>query len=108
MIEDFAANSQCGFRASRRWFCVFVKLWRRLLSIMAKFFSCLLIFIKHMILPLWCVLQKYGVPNCLVDLPCSFHDGMAATVLVGGEDATPFEVRNGLRQGCTIAPTLFI
>ena len=57
---------------------------------------------------LWCVLQKYGVPDCLVDLLHSFHDGMAATVLVGGEDATPFEVRNGLHQGCNIAPTLFI
>ena len=33
-----------------------------------------------------------------------FHDGMAATVLVGVEDATLFEVRNGLPQGCTIAP----
>ena len=32
---------------------------------------------------------------------------MTATVVVGGEEAPPFEVRNGLRQGCTIAPTLF-
>jgi len=57
---------------------------------------------------LWCVLQKYDVPNCLVDLLCSFHDRMAATGLVGGEDAIPFEVKNGLRQDCTIVPTLFI
>jgi len=48
------------------------------------------------------------VPDCLVDLLHSFYDGMAATVSVGGEDATPFEVKNGLRQGYTIAPTLFI
>ena len=31
----------------------------------------------------------------------SFHDGIVATV-------APFQVRNGLRQGCMIAPTLFI
>ena len=36
---------------------------------------------------LWCVLEKYGVPDCLLH---SFHDGMAATVLVGGEDAISF------------------
>jgi len=44
------------------------------------------------------------VPDCLVDLVHSFYDGIAATVLVSGVDAPPFEVRNG----CTIAPTLFI
>ena len=57
---------------------------------------------------LWCPLQKYGVPDCLIDLVCSFHDGMVTTVAVGGEEAPPFQVRNGLCQGCTIAPTLFI
>ena len=57
---------------------------------------------------LWCVLQKYGVPDCLVDLVRSFHGGMAATVEVGGQEAPPFEVRYGLCQDCTIVPTLFI
>ena len=57
---------------------------------------------------IWCALWKYGVPDSLVDLVCSFHDGMVATVAVSREEALPFEVRNGLRQGCTIAPTLFI
>ena len=57
---------------------------------------------------LWCALQKYGVPNCLVDLARSFHNGMVASVVVGGEAAPSFQVRNGLRQGCTIAPMLFI
>ena len=57
---------------------------------------------------LWCVLWKYGVPDSLADLVRSFHDGMAATKAVGGEEAPPFELRNGLCQGCTIAPTLFI
>ena len=43
-----------------------------------------------------CSAEIYGVPDCLVDVLCSFQ---VATVLVGGEDATPFEVRNSLRQG---------
>ena len=37
-----------------------------------------------------------------------FHDGMSATVAVGGGTSNPFSVRNSLRQRCTIAPTLFI
>ena len=35
-------------------------------------------------------------------------DGMSATVTAGGGRLDPFSVRNGLHQGCTIAPTLFI
>ena len=33
---------------------------------------------------------------------------MSATVTVCGEKSSSFPVTNGLRQGCTIAPTLFI
>ena len=57
---------------------------------------------------LWCALQKYGVPDCLIDLVHTFHYGMVATVAVSGEEAPLFQVRSGLHQGCTIAPTLFI
>jgi len=57
---------------------------------------------------LWCGLQKYGVPDCVVELVRSFHDGMVATVVVSGEKAPPFEVKNGLCQGCTIAPSVLI
>ena len=37
----------------------------------------------------------------------SLHDGMKAEVTVDGQVAPEFEVRNGLRQGCVLAPTLF-
>ena len=37
----------------------------------------------------------------------SFHDGTRARIRVDGELLEEFEVTNGLRQGCTIAPTLF-
>ena len=39
---------------------------------------------------LWCALWKYGVPDHLIGLMCSFHDGMVATVVVGAEEAPPF------------------
>ena len=48
---------------------------------------------------LWRVLQKYGVPDVMVELIQSLHDGMSATVMVGGGRSEPFSVRNGLRQG---------
>ena len=37
----------------------------------------------------------------------SLHDGMKAEVTVEGKVAPDFEVRNGFRQGCVLASTLF-
>ena len=37
----------------------------------------------------------------------SLHDGMKAEVTVDGATTPLIEVNNGLRQGCTIAPSLF-
>ena len=36
-----------------------------------------------------------------------FHDGMQARVQNDGEFSEPFEVTNGVKQVCVIAPTLF-
>ena len=57
---------------------------------------------------LWCALQKYGVPDVMIELVQTLHDGMSATVTAGGGKSESFSVWNGLRQECTIAPTLFI
>ena len=37
----------------------------------------------------------------------SFHEGMTAVVRVGDDVTDNIKVTNGLRQGCTLAPTLF-
>ena len=55
----------------------------------------------------WNVLEKWGAPPKLVGLVRSFHEGMQATVRIGGDSSMGFDVRKGLRQGCTIAPSLF-
>ena len=52
-------------------------------------------------------LLKLGVPETLVELVKSFNNNMNASVKVDGELLEEFEVTNGLRQGCTMAPTLF-
>ena len=56
---------------------------------------------------LWRVLIKYGVPQSMLNVIRSLHDCMSAEVTVDGQVAPQFEVCNGLRQGCVIAPTLF-
>ena len=57
---------------------------------------------------LWRALEKIGVPDNMIKLICSFHEGMKAQVSINGELLEEkIDVQNGLRQGCTLAPTLF-
>ena len=56
---------------------------------------------------LWAALKKLGLPGALVSIIKSFHQNMTANVRVDDELLEGIDVRNGLRQGCTIAPTLF-
>ena len=58
-------------------------------------------------LALWQVLKKSGVPPQMLKIIASFHEDMQAEVRIGGVLSESFRVRNGLRQGCTLAPTLF-
>jgi len=56
---------------------------------------------------MWLVLAKYGVSDVMISLIKSLHDNMHAGVSLDGNLAT-IEASNGLRQGCVLAPTLFI
>ena len=56
---------------------------------------------------LWKILQKFGFPEKLTALIASFHDDMQARVQENGEASDPFQVSNGVKQGCVHAPTLF-
>ena len=56
---------------------------------------------------LWIALQKLGIPESVVMLIRSFHEGMKAQVRVSGDLSEDIDVDNGLRQGCSMAPTLF-
>ena len=115
VVEETVSDSQCGFRTGRGCvdmiFCV-RQLVEKAIEHNTKLF---LLFVDlrkaYDSVPraaLWRALQKYGVPDIMIELIRSLHDGISATVTVGGGRSEPFSVWNGLHQGCTIAPTLFI
>ena len=114
VAEKVLPETQCGFRSGRGCtdmiFCA-RQLMEKAIEHNTKLF---LLFIDlkkaYDSVPreaLWCVLRKYGVPPSMLNVVRSLHDGMLAEVTVDGRVAPEFEVRNGLRQGCVIAPTLF-
>ena len=114
VAEKVLPDSQCGFRAGRgcidmifcagqlvekaiehrtRLYLLFVDLRKAYDSVPRE--------------ALWCVLRKYGIPSTMRSVIYSLHDGMRAEVTVDGQATPEFDVCNGLRQGCVIAPTLF-
>ena len=53
------------------------------------------------------ILPKIGCPPKLQSLIESFHSNMKGTVQFNGSFSEPFDIRNGVKQGCVLAPTLF-
>ena len=56
---------------------------------------------------LFALLQKIGCPPKLLSLIVSFHEDMQGTVQFDGTNSDPFSIKNGVKQGCVLAPTLF-
>ena len=46
-------------------------------------------------------------PTKFVNLIHLFHDGMEGIVRSNGDASQPFEISNGVKQGCVLAPVLF-
>ncbi|KAE8915450.1 hypothetical protein PF003_g614 [Phytophthora fragariae] len=57
---------------------------------------------------LFLALIKFGFSQEFVDMIRRLHAGTTATFLVNGELSDPQEVLSGIRQGCPLAPLLFI
>ncbi|KAF1317704.1 Rxlr effector protein, partial [Globisporangium splendens] len=57
---------------------------------------------------LYLVLSKFGFGRQFVDLVRRMHSDTTAQYLVNGEVSTEWEVKSGIRQGCPLAPLLFI
>ena len=56
---------------------------------------------------LYIVLGILGCPQKLLNLICSLHTGMMATVAYENEESKAFAINNGVKQGCVLAPVLF-
>ena len=56
---------------------------------------------------LWKILAKFGCLEKFVKMVRLFHDDMVARVLNDGGSSELFQVTNGVKQGCVLAPTLF-
>ena len=52
---------------------------------------------------LWTVLEHYGCPKKFVNIIQIYHNGMTGWVLISNEASSPFEVKNGVKQGCVLA-----
>ena len=114
IAEQLLPDSQCGFRRGRG--CVdMIFVARQLMektrehedSLFMMFVDLKKAYDSVPRNALWTVLAKCGVPPTMLSIIRSFHEGMQAGVRVRNAVTNCFEVRNGLRQGCTMAPTLF-
>lgn len=114
IAEEILPESQCGFRKSRG--CVdMIFVARQLVEKTIEHDDTLFVLFVDLkkaydSIPrqaLWSVLKKVGVPPKMLSIIRTFHEGMRAEVSVKDMTTDTIEVMNGLRQGCTLAPTLF-
>lgn len=113
-LDEVLPESQCGFRAQRSTVdMIFAlrQLQEKSIEQRQPLYVAFVDFRKAFDTVdrgmLWTVLKKYGCPDVYVNMIRQFHDGMRASVMVGGAETTPFDVSNGVRQGCVLAPSLF-
>ena len=110
--EGELPESQCGFRKGRGcsdMLFVLRQLMEKSVEHRTKQFS-IVVDLKKVYdsvprAALWRGLQKLGVPDGIVQFVRSFHKGMKARIWEPLEEK--ISVDNGLRQGCTMAPSLF-
>ena len=114
--ENLLSEEQCGFRPQRSTIDMMVVV-RRLQELARKkdtpLYLCFIDLIKAYDSAdrtlLWDVLAHFGVPPRMLAVIRQFHDGMQACIrLDDGECSDKFDVGQGLRQGCALAPLLYM
>ena len=114
VVEDVVVGTQCAFRSGRSCtdtvFCA-RQLVDKAIEHNTKVFRLSVDLQKpYDSIPrcaMWPVLQKYSILGVMIDLVRALHDNMVAEVFVADKSAR-IQVSNGLRQGCVLAPTLFL
>ena len=114
VVEDTLPDSQCGFRCGRGCidmiFCarqIMEKAREHDTKVFVLFVDLKKAYDSVPCQALWMVLEKYGIPPLLVRLIQSLHDGMKVDMSIDVTTTPVIEVNNGLRQSCTITPSVF-
>ena len=114
MAEDELPESQCGFRKGRSCADMIFTV-RQLVEKSCEhkskaFFTFIDLKKAYDSVPreaMWMALAKLGVPDETIQVIKSFHQDMKARIRMGGVMLKSIDVKNGLRQGCCMAPVLF-
>ena len=56
---------------------------------------------------LWKILRHYGIPPKLVKIIQSLYENFECQIIHNNLLSEPFTVKTGVKQGCTLSPTLF-
>jgi len=114
-LMPLSAESQCGFRTGRSTMDMIVtarqlqeKCREQQREMYAVFIDLMKAFDSVDRTALWEILLKIGFPTDIVTIIRSFHEDMRASVIENGEVSPDFEVTNGTKQGCGLAPLLFV
>ena len=114
-MEPKLEDGQCGFRPGRsttdQIFIlkqIFEKSWEQCKDPFAYFVYLEKAYDRVPPDKLWKVLQEYGGMGQLLRAIKSFYCRPEVCVRVNGKQSQPFHVGVGLRQGCVLAPLLFI
>lgn len=112
--DDLLSESQCGFRKERGTVdMVFAprqlqeKCQEQNVDLYSTYVDLTKAFDTVSRDGLWRIMAKYGCPDKFITIVRQLHDGMLARVQENGEASEPFQVTNGVKQACVLAPTLF-
>ena len=115
LAERIYPESQCGFRSHRSTIDMIFsirqiqeKCREQHMPLYIAFIDLTKAFDLVSSVGLFQILVKIGCPSKLFDKIASFHEDMKGTVSFDGEISDPFPIKNGVKQDCVLAPTLFV
>ena len=114
LLSDILPESQCGFRRERSTVDMIFSLNQIQEKCKEQNLDIYMVFIdltkaydtvnRRM---LWKILAKLGIPGKVVKIIQNMHDGMKGKLSIEVGMSELFDIKNGLRQGCVLAPYLF-
>ena len=105
LVDDIYPESQCSFRSGRGTIDMIFSLRQRAEKVREKNQEMYMVFVDLTKTfdtvyreALWQVLKKLGIPENMLNVIISFHQGMKANVVSDGMTSEPFNVTNGTKQ----------